>query len=615
MTVIRNSMRQLRRTPLRACLFILLLMFASLLLSLGGSLNLLTDSNIQRLEKVFMTIGTVEQTPFAVVRRQTWDAEVKDYIFRDRKEYGKSIPLSALDIEGAEYLSGPERRPYFLSYDPSYKIAQEATGFTCITILEAEPYEDCVPAGPVKMKVNRILYSYYPIHNMIDFYFCDHNNPEPEMLYAGKSYIMYLMDGLPHGWRRSQSGNYEWEWVPAGTVSSNQAGLTGEAVPNSLSNLYYEEVTDGFYETEHGKAWLELVKTVDWHYHSVPVTPVSDLNLLMAFYNGDAYVIEGRAFEQADYEEGRKVCMISRYFARNNGLKAGGRLPLSMVLASYQGSSASDVFCMFSPDYGCLNADGRAYEPFEEGDYTIIGIYDRSPGASGRGDYALADNEVLIPAGAAGSYGQNIAAYGPVKASNTSFRIPNGTIEKYRKLWEEQGVEGLEIQFYDKGYTQLKENINSIRRISVVLLLAGVITALLVLVFFCHLLITKQGKRTAIERSLGMSRRQCIVSLLTGILLLAAAGSFAGSAAGCRLTGEVVGRMEAGGHYDTRYSNGIMGVEGNNEEAIVLDASANKAVTAASGGGLFIMAFLISFGMAVGNLKKEPLELLGKREE
>ena len=38
MTVIRNSMRQLRRTPLRACLFILLLMFASLLLSLGGSL-------------------------------------------------------------------------------------------------------------------------------------------------------------------------------------------------------------------------------------------------------------------------------------------------------------------------------------------------------------------------------------------------------------------------------------------------------------------------------------------------------------------------------------------------------------------------------------------------
>ena len=70
---------------------------------------------------------------------------------------------------------------------------------------------------------------------------------------------------------------------------------------------------------------------MDWHYHSVPVTPVSDLNLLMAFYNGDAYVIEGRAFEQADYEEGRKVCMISRYFARNNGLKAGGRLPLSMV--------------------------------------------------------------------------------------------------------------------------------------------------------------------------------------------------------------------------------------------------------------------------------------------
>ncbi len=614
MTVIRNSMRQLRRTPLRACLFILLLMFASLLVSLGGSLSLLTDSNIQRLEKVFMTIGTVEQTPSAVVRRRIWDAEIKDYKFRDRKEYGKSIPLSVLNIEGAEYLSGPERRPYFLSYDPSYEIAQEATGFTCITILEAEPYEDCVPSGPVKMKINRILYSYYPIYNMIDFYFCDHNNPEPEMLYAGESYVMYLMGGLPHGWRRGELEHYE--WVPAGTVSSSQADLTGETVPNTLSNLYYEEVTDGFYETEHGKAWLELVKIVDWHYHSVPVTPVTDLNLLMSFYNGDAYVIEGREFEQADYEEGRKVCMVSRYFARNNDLKIGGRLPLSMVLASYQSSSAVDVDYMFSPDYGLLNAEGKAYEPFEEEAYTIIGIYDCSPGSSETSDYALGENEVLIPAGAVeGSYEQNIAAYGPVKASNTSFRIPNGTIEKYQELWEEQGVEGLEIQFYDKGYTQLKENINSIRRISIVLLLAGMVMAVLVLVFFCHLFITKQGKRTAIERSIGMSKRQCIVSLLTGILLLAAAGSLAGSAAGCRLTGEVVSRMEAGGHYDTRYSNGIMSVEGNHEETIVLDASADKVVTAASGGGLFIMAFLISFGMTIGNLKKEPLKLLERREE
>ena len=88
-----------------------------------------------------------------------------------------------------------------------------------------------------------------------------------------------------------------------------------------------------------------------------------------------------------------------------------------------------------------------------------------------------------------------------------------------------------------------------------------------------------------------------------------------GSAAGSLLTREVVQGMETGGHYDTRYSNGVMAVEGNEAEEIVLDDSVNIAVAAASGIGVLAAAVLLSLFLIRGNLKKEPLELLGRREE
>ena len=159
------------------------------------------------------------------------------------------------------------------------------------------------------------------------------------------------------------------------------------------------------------------------------------------------------------------------------------------------------------------------------------------------------------------------------------------------------------------------ESLKGIRRISVILLMSGIVTSLLVLVFFCNLFITKQCRRTAVERSMGMGKKQCIVSLLTGLLLLCTVGCTLGSAAGSLLTREVVQGMETGGHYDTRYSNGVMAVEGNEAEEIVLDDSVNIAVAAASGIGVLAAAVLLSLFLIRGNLKKEPLELLGRREE
>lgn len=614
MIMIRYSLKQLGRMKRICVLFVLFLTFAVLLLSLGSSMYGLASDNMERLEGLFLTIGTAEQVPVSVTREKFWDAEIQDYRFRTVKTYGDPVSLDDITLPEADYLSGPERRPYYVSYNPSCRLESEGTGFTSTVIMEGEPYEDGIPAGPLRMHQKKVLYSYYPIDQLIDFYFCDHNNPEPELLEAGKTYVMYLSDYPPHGWRMGTDKPYE--WIPAGVLGSDQTDLQGRPLEVKFPELYYEEVTEGFYETEQGQRWLELARALDWIYHCIPVTPVSDLNLLLPFYRGDAWITEGRDFEETDYAEGRKVCIISRFFAGNNGLAVGDSLPLSLILASYSGTTSSDASYLYTPDYSLLNADGKVYEPFEEDDYTIIGIYDWSPGSSRETEYALGRNEVLIPAGAVtGDPEDNIAAYGPMKAACTSFRIPNGSIREYQALWEEQGVEGVELRFYDRGYTELQESLTGLRRISVTLLTAGIVTAFLVLVFFCHLFIKKQCRRTAIERSMGMGKGQCIVSLLAGLLLLCAVGCILGSTAGYRLTRGAVQGMETGGHYSTQYSNGVMAVEGNKSEEIQLDTSVNSAIAVASGTGVMTAALILSLVMIHGNLKKEPLALLGRKEE
>ncbi len=47
----------------------------------------------------------------------------------------------------------------------------------------------------------------------------------------------------------------------------------------------------------------------------------------------------------------------------------------------------------------------------------------------------------------------------------------------------------------------------------------------------------------------------------------------------------------------------------------MLDVSVNGAVSAASGAGVLAASVLLSLFMIRGNLKKEPLALLGGREE
>lgn len=643
MKIVIKSIKQMLRTPVCSALFLFLLILASSLLALGAGLYLLSVENNKRLENVFVTIGTVQQKPDTVHEREVWDAELKSMQSRGTQpEYGSIVPVEKLYFEGANYIRPPVRRPYYGAYNPDWTVHKLDWSVSFIAqmrealpVMELEPVEDCVPDHPVKMKIKKVLYgTKQDLDGWETLWFCDHYNPTPQPLYAGKTYIMSL--ALKKGHADFPKLSIEFFPNSFGTTSreyrspsrsdelyvvSTQYRANGERIPDQFPmDAPWDEVTEGFYDSPRGQRWLELAKAMYISEQTIPVIPTDSTELLMSFYNGNSNIIEGRDVTEEEYREGRRVCLINQEFATLNSLSAGDKLTLPLYYADYRDSAGRD----FSPgdqllgvaDH-LLNAQGKHYEVFEKNEYTIVGIYSEINKVVRSTGYDMPANGVVIPAASVeNSDENNILDYGPMTEYNTVFQIPNGTIAQFKAALEKQGIQNLEITFYDRGYTQIKEGLNHIKNIALALFIAGILIAVLILLFFCQIFIGKQKKRTAIERSLGMTKSKCTLSLLSGILIITLLGSAVGSAAGYRLTGNAMKQFSGEIQketFRTDYSNWANSADP--ELEVPIDASpAEPLVYILAGVFIVVLAAGIALVEIRSNLKSEPLKLLSQRE-
>jgi hypothetical protein len=97
----RNSLKQMMRTPVRTVFFLGLMVFAALLMTLGASIWMKGTHTMAQYEDRFMTIGTVRQIPDSFEQQLIWNAETKDYDVRKRGQYS--------DYYAPEDLLFPER--------------------------------------------------------------------------------------------------------------------------------------------------------------------------------------------------------------------------------------------------------------------------------------------------------------------------------------------------------------------------------------------------------------------------------------------------------------------------------------------------------------------------
>ncbi len=532
----KNHIKQMLRTPVQSVLIIVLVMIVTVMLSVGGNLWVASDRLAKIYEEDFITIGTVTQKPDTMLEELKWDAEKRDYLIYKNNGYNYYVTAKDLKFPEIRYLVEPEKRVYWGSYGPEYiheakenVYRMDDSGFVAEFTLK----EDCVPDESVKILITKVLGSSKLMEGSV-LWACDHYNKEPMELKAGRTYVAKISFGHPdrHGKRWEETGDEfpwrEYVFLPATLTLYTPEGEKIED-PAEMQSIY--EVTEGFYETKVGKRLLALAEATVSIFDSQPVVGTNSTDLIMPFYEGNAWVYEGRYPTAEEYAQGSTVCLAPRNFAENNNLTVGDKIMTRL----YYTDAGNDVekFPIVKL-FTLLDLNGGIPEPFEEKAYTIVGLYDYKPLSEGIGL-----DELIVPLHSIRNQMENIVAYGAMSEENTSFRIENGTIADFLEISARYGTDNLIFNFYDRGYSVLVQGIQNLKNMSVALLVMGMITAVILTLQISHIYITKQKRRLAIERLLGITGKRCRHISLTGILLLLILGTIPGVTVGTVLADEI----------------------------------------------------------------------------
>ena len=192
------------------------------------------------------------------------------------------------------YLLEPEKRPYWGSYAPEYTHISEEWIYGDI-VAEFTPMEDCLPNESVKIKITKVWGGDERLEDTV-MWFCDHYNRYPEELEAGKTYVGMIVEAeWVHGkrWEESLNQTRTFEFCPV-PISVTLYTPEGKRIEDPLNMQGIYELTEGFYETEEGQRLLEIANWPFYYNEMQPVVGTNSTDLLMPFYEGSAWVYDGR---------------------------------------------------------------------------------------------------------------------------------------------------------------------------------------------------------------------------------------------------------------------------------------------------------------------------------
>lgn len=376
--------------------------------------------------------------------------------------------------------------------------------------------------------------------------------------------------------------------------------------------------------------------------------PVTGLQMIPIFQENSAYLSDGREITQEEYDNGALVCLVPEDTLQKNGWKIGDKLSLPLLCSLYGPNAKmisipragdveaySNVRYPFSP----IKADGSKYEPFWTAEYEIVGTYGLVQSEMLYTDGEIYPDTILIPKNSVqASDVDNIACYNHLDGKTATFQIENGTIDEFDAALRAAvpETENLVITYNDNGYTEIMESLQSTRSSALLLFAVGLLAAVAILLLLLYFFVVKEKKRTAIERSLGMTSRQCRTSLLAGILALTVLASglgTAGAAVGLELfhkqeqtTAETVSEESTAEESTTEEKVSLSEDEYNPKYSLWAKADSTRQqleVTAQTPAFVFmlvplalvLLVFAFSLLLVNRNLKIEPIYLLSGKME
>ena len=146
--------------------------------------------------------------------------------------------------------------------------------------------------------------------------------------------------------------------------------------------------------------------------------------------------------------------------------------------------------------------------------------------------------------------------------------------------------------------------------------------AILALLYF---FVVKEKKRTAVERSLGMSKRQCRVSLLAGLMILTIIAAGVGSVCGGLILDKIEeftplqGNAQTADELDSRYAfdvhYSLWGVERLAAKNTVIEVDFPAAVYGAVPVGMCLLVWGLSLALMARSFRIDPIYLLSSKEK
>ena len=676
----KNSLKQILRTPARTSLFFVLMMMATLLLVFSASLLSETEQRIDEVERTFTTVGRVEQPPVMTdVITATWETECWGYNLSTDDIWDVRVSVEDLQFEGANYVTAPEFRPYYMVEHPDWDhtLPVESSGRRWYHIFEFTALEDSDELGAAWVRVEEYLLQQHniaedlgalPPHRGEKTFFCQCGgtyyvpNGTVLPLKKGKRYIAAVRLGNGchyHGITNPDYPYQDEDWMTHLEYTVFQAPYSSQrdAAGNEIQSDWFpylddgtqdmyrvEEVTDDFYEEGgRGQNWLRWANTINQYIRYFPVMPVDKPHMLPVFQEHRAFMTMGREITQEEYDSGALVCMVPDMTLRLNGWKIGDKLSLPLLFSVY-GPDAKMITIPATPTssaylytpyrFSPISADGSDYEAFWEAEYEIVGAYDLLQKTDVYNKGEIYPDTILIPQNSVrASDENNIAGFNYFDGKTVTFQIENGTIDEFDAALRAAvpQAEDLIINYNDNGYTEIMESLQGTRAAAQLLFIVGLLASMAILLLLLYFFVVKEKKRTAIERSLGMSKRQCRVSLLTGVLvltILAAALGTLGGAGAMQLanrqdeTVTVESTVEetdaeeviySADDYNPKYS--MWAKADKSAQEVDLTATTPVYVYVAIPLALVLLVLVLSLVLINRNLKIEPIYLLSGKME
>jgi ABC-type antimicrobial peptide transport system permease subunit len=265
---------------------------------------------------------------------------------------------------------------------------------------------------------------------------------------------------------------------------------------------------------------LTMAKGLSFAGDIFPMTYTEDLLSVPDFFNGIAAITKGRPFNQQEYENGSKACVISQELAAMEAISIGDMIHISVT--DYIPFIDFRSGCRFDPSYD-LNT--RTYLPEEF--YTVIGFY-KTKNSNLNDPQYFNNNTIFVPLKSCPTQLSPESSPIVYYTFKTSF-VLSSPDKKYELLEDLKArnfnFDKFNITVYDQGYEQIRMILKNMMDSSISLLLICAVTIILVLALLVYLYLIRRKREFALMRVMGETKHKASLIFYLGILLIGILGT------------------------------------------------------------------------------------------